>query len=66
MFQTAMLNDVFSSLQLTPEPDYIVTKDDLPYADDTLLASHNLDNLQRPLASIVIEGTRYGLALNWS
>ena len=60
-----MLHDVFGSLDLGQEPEYIVTRDML-YADDTLLASSSADNLQIILSSIVEEGARYGLELNWS
>ena len=63
--QTVMLHDVFGSLDLRQEPEYIVTRDML-YADDTLLASSSADNLQSILSTIVEEGARYGLELNWS
>ena len=46
--QSVMLHDVFSSLDLLAEPDYIVTRDVL-YADDTLLVSRHVPNLQAML-----------------
>ena len=61
--QSVMLHDVFSSLDLLAEPDYIVTRDVL-YADDTLLVSRHVSNLQAILGAIVDEGRRYGLELN--
>ena len=62
--QTVLLHDVYGTLELLPEPDFVITRDIL-YADDTLLVSHHCSNLQRMLAAIVEEGRKYGLELNW-
>eukprot|EP00959_Pyramimonas_sp_CCMP1952_P398826 8357224-Pyramimonas_sp.AAC.1 len=48
-----------------PEPDYVVTRDEL-YADDTLLISRSKQNMQNMLNAIVAESRKYGLELNWS
>lgn len=63
--QTVLLHDVHQAVDLAPEPSYIVTNEVL-YADDTLLASHSRENLQKLLTATVEEGSRYGLELNWS
>ena len=65
MVQTVMLHDVFANVILEEEPDFIVTNDVL-YADDTLLASSNVLNMQRLINAIVHEGANYGLEINWS
>ena len=46
------------------EPPYIFSRD-VWNADDTLLVSKHLGNLQILLDRIVSEGRRYGLELNW-
>ena len=63
--QSVMLHDVFAGLQLDAEPEFLVSRDVL-YADDTLLMSSKVDNLQKILNSIVSEGATYGLELNWA
>ena len=40
-----MLNDVFQGAELCEEPQYVVTRDVL-YADDTLLVSRHLRNVE--------------------
>ena len=65
MVQTVMLHDVFANVILEDEPDFIVTNDVL-YADDTLLASSSVLNMQRLINAIVHEGANYGLDINWS
>eukprot|EP00959_Pyramimonas_sp_CCMP1952_P319432 6684432-Pyramimonas_sp.AAC.1 len=59
-----MLHDALDSLELQPEPDYVITSDNL-YADDTLLASQHPENLQFVLESIVTGGRKYGMEFNW-
>ena len=62
--QTVMLHDVYKGIDLETEPPFVVSRDVL-YADDTLLVSKHLGNLQALLDRIVSEGQRYGLELNW-
>ena len=63
--QTVMLHDVYRGVTLKEEPSYVVTRDVL-YADDTLLASTHVENLQVILDAIVAAGREYGLELNWA
>eukprot|EP00959_Pyramimonas_sp_CCMP1952_P016219 343206-Pyramimonas_sp.AAC.1 len=46
------VNYAHGSLELLPEPDFVITRDIL-YADDRLLASHYCSNSQHMLAAIV-------------
>ena len=68
LVQTVLLHDVDGRMKVQgrghAEPEYIVSEDVL-YADDTLLVSSNAAKLQRRLDTVVDEGKRYGLELNW-
>ena len=59
-----MLDGVIRTVDLQAEPAFIVTRDIL-YAEDTLLLSRHVANLNGLLAAIVAEGQKYGLELNW-
>ena len=69
LMQTVLLHDVDQrmrdTLALMTEPDYIVCTDVL-YADDTMLVSSSASRLQLHMDTLVDEGQRYGLELNWS
>ena len=58
--QSVLLHDIGCSLNLKSEPPFI-TSWEILYADDTLLISSHVDNLQQMLGRIVEEGRRYGL-----
>ena len=68
LVQTVLLHDVDSRLRreaaIVQEPAYIVCSDIL-YADDTLLVSSRTDKLQRHLDTVLDEGKKYSLELNW-
>ena len=59
-----MFYNIYNGIHLDPEPAFVVTRDFL-YADDTLLISSSQENLQMLLNSVVVEGAKYGLELNW-
>ena len=63
--QSVMFHDIYNQIHLEPEPEFVVTRD-LLYADDTLLVSSSRANLQLLLNSVVSEGAKYGLELNWT
>ena len=69
LMQTVLQHDVDQrmreALPHTAEPDYIVCSDVL-YADDTMLVSSSALRLQLHMDTLVDEGQRYGLELNWS
>ena len=63
--QSVMFHDIYNQIHLEPEPAFVVTRD-LLYVDDTLLVSSSQQNLQLLLNSVVFEGAKYGLELNWA
>ena len=64
LVQSVMFHDIYNRLHLDPEPAFLVTREVL-YADDTLLMSTSVRNLQTLLNEVVAEGAKYGLELNW-
>ena len=68
LVQTVMLFDVDQRVKairpLPDEPAYIVCKD-LLYAGGTMLIGSQEAHLQLQLDTIIDEGCRYGLELNW-
>ena len=62
--QTVMFYDIYNSVDLQDEPEFVVTRE-LLYADETVLLSARQDNLQQLPDAIVTEGAKYGLELNW-
>ena len=62
--QFVLLHDIGSTSHLMSEPPFITSRE-IRYADDTLLISSHVDNLQQVLGGIVEEGRRYGLELDW-
>ena len=62
--QSVMFHDIDNQIHLDPEPAFVFIRN-LLYADDTLLVSSSLTNLQRLLNAVVSEGAKYGLELNW-
>ena len=62
--QTVMFHDIYKSVHLEEEPEFVVSRD-LLYADDTALLSSSEENLQKLLNAVASEGAKYGLELNW-
>ena len=60
-----MFYDIYNEIQLVPDAPYVVTND-LLYADDTVLLSSSQGNVQQLLDAVVVEGSKYGLELNWT
>ena len=63
--QTVMMHDMYASLKLRKELEFVETQEVL-YADDTVLASGDGATMQKLLNAIVEEGAHYGLELNWA
>ena len=59
-----MFDDIYKRVVLEPEEQYVTTNEIL-YADDTLLLSSKSSNLQTLLNTVVEEGAKYGLEINW-
>eukprot|EP00959_Pyramimonas_sp_CCMP1952_P302996 6339810-Pyramimonas_sp.AAC.1 len=59
-----VLHDAGALLDLETTPGYIVTRDIL-HADDNMLVSNRISNLQFMIETLVLEIHKYDMAVNW-
>ena len=59
-----MFHDINKRLVLLAKTEYVVSRE-LLYADDTVLMSSSVINLQQLVNAVATEGAAYGLEINW-